>query len=243
MKQKARTHAWRIAAIASALLTLCVGWVVFDHLFTPRASKGQSVEIPRFEGFPYEGLQIPDWMTVETEYRYDADALAGTVLSQTPAAGNRRKLTKESPMVRVVLTVSMGRETVCVPDLVGRDAREAEAELRARGFAVKLRQIQSAYPIGRVLEMKPIADTHLPVGSEILLTVSAGTQNDVTEVPELYGLSRADALIALWLAGLTVGEVIEEPSAQPGGTVIRQSHRAGTIVRTATKITVYVSRE
>ena len=56
-------------------------------------------------------------------------------------------------------------------------------------------------------------------------------------------MSRADALIRLWLCQLNVGEVVETPSDAPAGTVIRQSHAEGTVVLPGTKITIYVSQE
>ena len=62
-------------------------------------------------------------------------------------------------------------------------------------------------------------------------------------VPNLCGLSRADALIRLWLCQLNVGEVVEVPSGEPSGTVIRQSHAEGTVVLPGTKITIYISQE
>ena len=243
MNRKTRARIWWATAALSALLTACIGWVIFDDLFAPLANRGESVEIPDFCGIYYDSISIPDWMEVEFEYRYDVEAAEGIVLAQTPTAGNRRKLTAQNSKVQVVLTVSMGREALQIPDLIGRDVREAERILREQGFAVSAKQVQSAYPLGQVLEMQPRADSLVPKGSEILLTVSAGIQNDVTEVPDLHGLSRSDALIALWLAKLNVGEVVEEDSLQPSGTVIRQSHQAGTRVRASTKITIYVSRE
>ena len=75
----------------------------------------------------------------------------------------------------------------------------------------------------------------------MLLSVSAGTPNKTVEVPNLVGLSRSDALVKLWLAELSVAEVTEEPSLLPVGSVIRQSHVAGTLVSAGTPVTLVVS--
>ena len=75
------------------------------------------------------------------------------------------------------------------------------------------------------------------------LTVSAGEPAVTVTVPNVVGLTRADALIRLWLCQLSVGSVIEEISAEEAGSVIRQSHQPGTVVMSGTKITLYVSME
>lgn len=238
---QARSRFWWILAAVSAVLTVCVGWLTFDHLFMPFAGTGQSVEIPNFCGATYESLSPADWMAVEVEYRYDEHAASGTVLSQSPAAGTRKKLTDEEPRVPILLTVSRGKEMLILPDMVGRDVREAESLLRGMGLVVRTAYVQSTYPNGRVLSCDPPAETPVPKGRETLLTVSSGAPNAVTTVPDLRGLSREDALIRLWLAQLTVGDVVEEFSAEPDGCVVRQSHQPGTRVKVSTKITIYIS--
>ena len=97
------------------------------------------------------------------------------------------------------------------------------------GFSVRVAREQSLRPSGCVLKVTPEAGTPATKGREILLTVSAGVQNDVTTVPDLRGLSREDALIRLWLARLTVGDVVESTDGD-GDVVIRQSHQPGTRV-------------
>jgi beta-lactam-binding protein with PASTA domain len=51
-------------------------------------------------------------------------------------------------------------------------------------------------------------------------------------------------LVLLWRSQLSVGEVVEEFSEKgPSGTVLRQSHVAGTLVAAGTKITIYVASD
>ena len=230
-----------LAAFA-AVFTAAVAWIGFDSLFAPRADKGRRVEIPDFCGTSYEFIVPADWMTVEVEYRYDEEAPMGTVLSQTPAAGSVRKLTDGAERIEMTLTVSRGKETLSVPELIGADAREAENALREMGLVVRVVREQSLHPEGRVLKIMPDVGAPVTKGSEIMLTVSAGVQNDVTTVPDLRGLSREDALIRLWLARLSVGDVVENINGE-GNVVIRQSHQPGTRVKASTKITIYLGDE
>ena len=233
----------RWAALLSFLLAVAVGWIAFDHLFSPFGEPSESVEIPNLCGQSYDHAAYPDWAEVEVEYRYDAATPAGIILSQSPRAGSYRKRTAQNPSVRLSLIVSLGEETVKVPSLGGLDHREAAASLRELGLSVKTQTETGAYPAGQVVSTQPRAGTVVPIGTEITLFVSAGAEQKSVTVPNLLGLSRSDALVKLWTAELGVAEVIEIDSPAPYGTVVRQSHQPNTLVPAGTKITLYVSRE
>ena len=243
--QKSRGQArgaWQLVLFA-ALLGLAVGWIVFDHLFAPLGVRSVRVEIPNFCGMSTDEILTDDWMALETVYRYDAEAPEGRVISQTPVGGSLRKLTDETPRVPIKLVVSLGAEARRLEDLRGWDWREAEARLREQGFGVEIRTRPSPRRTGTVLETSPSAEALLPRGETVTLTVSAGERQEAVAVPDLRGLSRSDALVKLWLAQLAVGDVVETESDAPSGTVVGQSHQAGTRVKAGTRVTVYVSRE
>lgn len=226
----------------SCLLALCCAWLVFDLLFAPLEGGGERVEIPRYCGAAVHDAAFADWMEVEITYRHD-DSPAGTVLSQSPEGGSFRKLTERFPTCRLQLTVSLGKEGVRLPSLIGTDVRDAEARLRALGLAVRIEKRPSPYPEGTVYEMEPVGG-EIPKGEEVRLLVSAGEPQASVKVPDLKGLTRVQALVLLWRSQLSVGEVVEELSLrEPSGTVLRQSHVAGTLVAAGTKITIYVARE
>ena len=235
-------RAWRWAAVASVLMALATGWIVFDNLFAPFGEASVSVEVPNLVGETVGETALDEWVDLETEYRYDADTPAGVVLSQTPVGGSFRKLTAEAPRCRIAVVVSLGEEAVTLPNVVGREVRETVAELRSLGFAVETVTQTGAHPEGTVLSSEPRAGTLLPKGGRVTLTVSAGTPSKTVQVPELIGLSRSDALVRLWLSQLTVGEVVEIDSEQAVGTVVRQSHQANTVVAAGMRVTLFVSR-
>ena len=238
-----RIRAWRTACGLLLVLLLALAWTVFDTLCSPRGEPSRTVEIPDLCGIDEDRLPTYDWMELKTEYRYDANIPAGTVLSQSPPAGSRRKLTKSKPHVTVTLSVSLGHETVTLPTLVGRDVRDATAALRALGLSVKTVERAGAFPPGTVLAVEPSAHATLPKGATVTLTVCTGAPTKTVKVPDLIGLSRSEALVRLWTMELGVLEVLEEESDAPDGTVIRQSHLPGTTVVADTRITLTVSRQ
>ena len=235
--------AWRAMSIFLLALLPALAWTVFDTVFSPRGEPSVTVEIPDLCGMNESELPSHDWLELRTEYRYDTYQPPGTVLAQSPPAGSRRKLRAHQPTCTLTLTVSLGHETVTLPALIGADVRDATSTLRALGLSVKTVERTGAYPAGTVISVEPSAHTTLPKGSAVTLTVCTGTPSKTVTVPDLYGLSRSDALVLLWTSQLGVMDVIEEDSDLPEGTVIRQSHRPGTTVIANTRVTVTVSRQ
>ena len=239
-KDDSRAESKRL--LFSALLLVLGSFVIFDTLFGVHEGKTVSFEIPDFVGRVADTIPEDTHIEYERSYRYEAGTRAGTVLAQSPPAGSRRKLTAAAPTCKVHLTVSLGTEHVTVPDLCGTDAREAAAILRSMGFSVCEERRESGYPDGCVLSTEPRAGVTVPKGSAVTLTVSAGVPTESVTVPDLRGLSKSDALIRLWLAKLSLGEVYETDSDLPSGEVVKQSHRAGTLVVAGTRVDLTVSR-
>ena len=231
---------WKKAALTALVLAVAVAWLAFDDLFMPFGVRAEAVEIPDLCGLPVDALENDARFAWETSYRYDPTVPSGTVISQVPSAGSRRRLARGETIV-VTLTVSLGEETVTLPSCVGENLRAVSAALREMGCRVRTEYRAGARPEGEVLAMEPRAGTVVPKGSEVVLTVSRGAPTESVEVPNVCGLSRADALTRLWLAGLAAGEVVTVESDVPLGVVVAQSHRAGTLVAAGTRVALRVS--
>ncbi|MBQ9760820.1 MAG: PASTA domain-containing protein [Clostridia bacterium] len=227
--------------LLSFLFFVSSAWVVFDELFAPLEEEMQTVTVPNFEGQALSSVRMADWFEVKTEYRYDESAPSGVILSQEPSGGSQRKIGVRRPTCQLKLTVSLGRETAILPDVVGEDVRVAEGRLREAGFAVKSEISVGAYPEGEVYQMSPRGGEKLPVGTEIVLYVSAGTPAVTVTVPDLRGLTRGEALTQIWLSQLSVKEVIEVPSEVEEGLVIAQDYPPGTVVMAGSRLTLTVS--
>lgn len=235
------TRTWKRAAAVALVLLLAVGWITVDILFRPREKEPTTVEIPNLCGTNVGNIKAPEWLDVDIEYRYDENTPTGVVFAQTPTGGSRRRLVSDKITCQV--TVSLGRESILLPAMTGRDVYEVATELRNLGLVVNTVAEHSPREVGRVLASEPRAGESVPKGATVTLTVSLGEKQKTVSVPNLCGLSRADALIRLWLCQLNVGEVIEAPSNAPLGTVFQQSHAEGTVVLPGTKITIYISKE
>lgn len=181
-----------------------------------------------------QGLQV----LVAEEFSDTSDR--GVVLSTIPAPGSTL-----GEGASVTLRVSAGRQLhpVSVPDLCGLTESAADALLRSRGLVTgQVTYRVSSHPAGTVLEQTPAPHGESEEGSAVSYTVSSGDQYHLRTVPDLFGMSREDAVLTLRAYGLVVGDCFPVASAAPRGTVITQDPVAGTPISSATvSVDLYLS--
>lgn len=164
-------------------------------------------------------------------------ASQGTVIWQDPPPG-----VSAPAGLRVTLVVSDGPPKIPVPDVVGLDGALAQGIVAAAGLTVsQVESVQAAVPRGIAMLTRPPATTLLSPGAPVAVVVSLGAPT--IPVPDLLGLSQADARTRLELDGLTLGTVTRRRTADANpGTVVAQRPAAGTLAAPATVVDVVVAR-
>lgn len=131
---------------------------------------------------------------------------------------------------------------ITVPLLVGKNATLAEGEARRLGFVVEVGkpEYDEKVPKGNVIRTDPVAGTEMDEKSRLLLITSAGPKR--IAVPNVVGISEAEARSKLAEAGLVVDKVRKLPSETvPRGQVMRTSPAVGNQVREGSKIDLAMS--
>lgn len=130
---------------------------------------------------------------------------------------------------------------VGVPGVVGEEQEAAENRLREADLEVEVRRAESSEAeTGRVVAQEPRADTRVQRGSVVTVTVGDGPAT--ADVPDLTGLSVAEAEAALTDAGLSLGTRDRARSAtMPEGLILYQGVQAGTEVDVNTPVAVTIS--
>ena len=157
--------------------------------------------------------------------RADANFAEGIVVEQDPPQGAR--VGADAP---VNLVVSTGPETVIVPNLVNLSERDATAQLQSLGLLVRV-QDEHSDEVARdlVIRSDPVADSEVQLGDTVLIVVSQGPAP--VEVPDLVGLSQAEAEAALAELGLTmVADTQGVADSSQDGLVIDQNPNAGEVL-------------
>ena len=128
-----------------------------------------------------------------------------------------------------------------LPNVVGMALEDAQTNLGRAGFkgAIGQERYHASAPKGTVLQMTPPAGSREMEGSRVLLDVSRGQRTG--EVPQLIGMTRDQALIAIENAGFELGEVTTRQTDEPPGAVIESSPRPGEHVSIPATVNIVVS--
>jgi eukaryotic-like serine/threonine-protein kinase len=141
---------------------------------------------------------------------------------------------------RVDVYVSSGPEIVTVPAVVGKDQADAKGDLEDAGLRVTVHKEESDQPKDRVTGQDPGANSRVPRGSRVTITVSEGTKK--VEVPDVEGRDQEDASNTLQDAGFTVRVIMIEGDADQEGKVISQSPGAGAERDRGSTVTIRVGK-
>jgi beta-lactam-binding protein with PASTA domain len=228
-----RRRRWVIFGVLLALLA--GAGVALALLLSPEAR----VRVPGVTGFSEQSAVATlkrAGLTPVPSLASSATVPSGLVSSQSPRGGRRLK---HGGHVRIV--ISTGPGIVALPSVEGLSATQAVARLKAAGFMPKRSsQPSSTVKAGRVIGTDPPAGTELQAGSVVLVNVSSGPAP--VRVPDLRGESRSAAEAALRNAGLEVGKLTHHVSSETPETVLSQSPRPGTSVRSGAKVSLTLAQ-
>ncbi|MEU0006347.1 Stk1 family PASTA domain-containing Ser/Thr kinase [Streptomyces sp. NPDC006314] len=224
-----------LTVVAAVLAVFGMGagvWYINSGQFTkvpPLLSKTEAQAKERLEA---AGLDVG-----QVERAYSDTVKRGTVISTDPAPGARIR-----DHDSVTLTVSLGPETVNVPDLAGQPLAEAQARLKADGLepGMVTREFSEDIPKGSVIATTPQAGTRRHAGSAIALTVSKGSPIDV---PDVTGEDLDEARQELTDAGLRVKVATERVNSDHDkGKVAAQSPHDGSRAAEGDTVTLTLSK-
>lgn len=169
--------------------------------------------------------------------RYSDSVPEGFVISQEPGAGSL-----VLPGTAVSLFVSRGPQPIPVPGIVGKTQAEAQRILTDAGFSLGsiTQEWSASVPSGTVISQDPGSGVLALPGSPVNFVVSKGPQ-PVT-VPAVTGKSRQEAVALITGAGLAVGSVTQEYSADVAeDIVLRQQPISGLQVLPGSSVDLVVA--
>ena len=127
---------------------------------------------------------------------------------------------------------------------------DAVAALTEAGLEIGSVTTQSSSEIdaGRVMAQDPAPETKVDRGSRVGIVLSSGPEPTptptptatVVKVPSVYGMDVTMATDTLEAAGFVV-DVRDQASAQPPGTVIKQSPEADTYAALGSTVTITIA--
>lgn len=168
----------------------------------------------------------------------------GMIARQDPKAGT--KVEKNAKITYYISTgKSKDKEEVTIPTgLVGKSLSDVQAELQQLGLSkVKIEKTKSEdVAVGKVISLNPKEGASVSKDTEVTITVSIGSGDEMVSVPNVRGVKAADAQATLEKLGLivTVEESYDEKAGVAEGEVYGQTPKAGNRVEPGTSVTIKV---
>lgn len=225
-------------------LSLFVIVIIFDRVILPQLVHSQeTVQMPNLIG---KRIEQAEKLILEYGLKlnkiselYNEKMPEGAVINQSPRPGQMVKKGRE-----VFLTISKGMTEVVVPNLIGKNIRQARIDLNNIGLEIGKISYRNdeTFGIDTIIYQNPSPMSKVPFGKTIDILVSSGSINKV-KVPYLEGLNLENAIKLINESELAVGSIqyIENPTYLPN-TILHQSIVGGALVSKGTKIDLTVVR-
>jgi serine/threonine-protein kinase len=161
----------------------------------------------------------------------------GQVISASPDEGS---VVDKGTHVR--LLVSTGPEKIKVPTVVNVPIAQAHSQLLDAGLRyTDAQDFSDTVPKGDVISQDPLGGTSVVKDTTVTLTVSQGP--NLIAVPDVSGLSQADATTQLKGAGFQVQAKDKSVSDQSqDGQVVHQRPAPGTKLKKGRTVVIYIGR-
>ena len=238
--QKSRRRAWISIFVIFALLVLAGGGLWLYNVMNQRPAEPVQVAVPSVESrTESEALQVLYDAKLRPQIkRVEHDTIAkGTAIGTVPVAGSSLDLGSE-----ITLNISDGPSAVKIPPtLPGRTEAAARDILRQAGLvgAPSTTMANSpTVPGGLVITTKPAPGQQVAVGSTVEIIVSTGK----VVMPELRGMTRAEAEKALKALGLPVVINEVENSQVAPGKVTGQSDPLNALIDQGRTVSITVAK-
>ncbi|GAA4051270.1 Stk1 family PASTA domain-containing Ser/Thr kinase [Arthrobacter methylotrophus] len=238
-RQKSRRRAWTAVVIIFTLLVLAGGGFWLYNTVNQKPAPPALVSVPQVAGMSEAmALQALYGANLSPESRrVPHDTVAkGTVISTDPAVGS-----EVAPNSHIILNVSDGPVSVKVPaGLSGLTEAAARDLLRQAGLVGGSSTLANSptVPAGSVISTKPDSGAVVGTGSTVDLVVSTGK----VSMPQLVGLSSADAEALLKENGLAMAVTEQENSQVTPGTVTSQGDAFKSLVEQGKTVSVIVAK-
>ena len=203
-----------IAIVIAAMFIVAVLWGL-----TYYTSAGRTIIVPDVKGYTVAQISSQlkncglDYVVIDSLYKQDVQR--GAIVEQIPNAGKSVKKGR-----KIFLTINAyTSEKVLMPQLVDYSLRNAKVVLETIGLKIgEITYKPSAYNdlvLGQMVDGKLIkAGEKIEKGTKVQLIVGSGDGGNVVVVPELTGLTLAEAQMTLQASSLRVGTLIYDNSVK-----------------------------
>lgn len=167
---------------------------------------------------------------------------SGIIFDQEPEPGSLlESLTGEK--LSMIIYVSKGEETFNMPDLTGYKLEKASSKMARYDSDIDnvIYEYSDLQPIDYIFSQSPSPDSLITKSIEVTVYISKG-ENPEAEVPDVIGLTEAEALDLLSLEGFDNVVVTYEESEEEMDLVFSQAPESGTVYDKLLEVHLIISQ-
>ncbi len=175
--------------------------------------------------------------------QFNEDYPDGTIIDQQPRAG---MIVKEGKIIRVI--VSSGGKVIFVPELIGKQLREATLILRQVGLL--LGEVTKTYSTmikkDFIISQDPAPEEIASKGIMVNLVVSRGLSDEIPVIvmPNLIGKNIRDTRKMLTGTNIRIGRMRMIPdNTVLEGTILRQDPEPDEIISEGTEVNLIIAKK
>ncbi|MCF0104675.1 MAG: Stk1 family PASTA domain-containing Ser/Thr kinase [Eggerthellaceae bacterium] len=170
------------------------------------------------------------------KYQNDDSVEENRIVETNPKVGS-----KVEKGQKIDLILSSGKEDVAVPDLKGMTQDQAKKSLETLGLSMQVGEFKYSSDVAEdhVCGQNPSAGDKVHKGDTVIINLSKG--QDKVSVPDVRGMTQANATNTLQSMGFNVNVTKEKSSSVAAGNAISQSPTAGTKAERGSTVTIVVS--
>jgi eukaryotic-like serine/threonine-protein kinase len=249
MKLSTQSKTDVVTHIAIILAVIAAFFFAFFFVYLPWSTNhNQAITVPELKGLSLEAAEdILDDANLNYEVSdsvFSVNAKPNSIIANFPKSGLKVKSGR-----KIYLTVAaFSAPLVKMPNITGRSISSAKNQLLSSGLQYGGEEKIEALEENTVLKIKVngaevTAGQTVPKGSKVTLVVGDGYGNQMTDVPNVTGMSFDEAEVLLSGTGLNIGNITYQTSDKPEGTILKQSPAAGNDakIRNGAAINVWIS--
>jgi serine/threonine-protein kinase len=226
------------SGIAAAVILFALAFM-FMTMFTSYGGSARDVDVPNFVGMKISDIEDNYKFNWKIEPVYDSSRPEGVILDQEPRSGTK----KIKSNAQVLLKVNSSGMLVTIPPLAGLAEEIARSRLDNAGLKSETLTISDdTVPAGKVKHSDPPEGSKTTVESTVRLYVSKGAETRTAQVPDVIGMSLAEAKQEIINKGFKFStEITYESSDKPKDTVLSSDPLPGVKAELGSFVKVIVS--
>ncbi|PYG87386.1 serine/threonine-protein kinase [Ruminiclostridium sufflavum DSM 19573] len=235
--KKKNTTAYWLAGITSVLV---IAIALFFTISLLMKGNTETYQIGNYKGQEYSAVKAElesKGLKVIEIWQDNEDYDKGIILEQSLPEGTTYR---DGKYTNLELTISKGPQMSKVPDVVGKEKREAQNDIKTANLTSSIaEEYNEDVSADYVIRTEPATGNEVKVGSEVVIYVSKGAQLKTVKVPNLVGKTEAEAEKLLSDSKLVIGKIL--PAGVTKGIVNKQLPAAFEDLTEGDSVTIFLT--